>query len=368
MVAAAAAFLSAPYPTTLFSKHPGAMALQCSHPGRRKKVIQGGKRKNFERFNLQLLESKSTLGPTPSIKASKPISNISKAHQKLQDFQWFLAIWIASLGFSLLLISWEDLSMSHPMRVEKVLSTRTTSSSSSSSWGQATIRGMAFGRTDRIWFSDKLDLESPEFENLPSYNEVMQKHRNDRVRLWHQWDETTITANKITKQDVAKAVENIQKALLKLIECKQLAKDYQWDELGATLMQPELRRTLDSSCYLLQRADVFLSSEARQVIGFDWGSCAWRHCGALADAQEALDEVEHLLGILEPFECLFCLDIVERSLRDILAATSDFQNPQLQSKIPAYETIQRMSDVNQDDLDGFDMDFIRTLSEVKSTE
>jgi hypothetical protein len=38
-------------------------------------------------------------------------------------------------------------------------------------------------------------------------------------------------------------------------------------------------------------------------------SCAWRHCGAQADAQEALDELDQLLGVLEPFECIFVLDV-----------------------------------------------------------
>ena len=42
------------------------------------------------------------------------------------------------------------------------------------------------------------------------------------------------------------------------------------------------------------------------------------HCGALADAQEAMDELDALAGVLEPFEAIFCLDIVERSIRDVL--------------------------------------------------
>jgi hypothetical protein len=45
---------------------------------------------------------------------------------------------------------------------------------------------------------------------------------------------------------------------------------------------------------------------------------AWRHCGALADAQEAVDELDYLLGVLQPYEALFCLDVVERSVRDML--------------------------------------------------
>jgi hypothetical protein len=48
-------------------------------------------------------------------------------------------------------------------------------------------------------------------------------------------------------------------------------------------------------------------NELPKVIGFDWGSCAWRHCGAKADAQEAIAELYSNVGMLEPFECRFIL-------------------------------------------------------------
>lgn len=69
-------------------------------------------------------------------------------------------------------------------------------------------------------------------------------------------------------------------------------------------------------------------------------SCAWRHCGALADAEEALDELDHLVGVLEPYECLFCIDVIERSFRDILAVTKEYIDPSIH--IPEYQQLQRM--------------------------
>ena len=48
-------------------------------------------------------------------------------------------------------------------------------------------------------------------------------------------------------------------------------------------------------------------NELPKLIGFDWGSCAWRHCGAKADAQEAIAELYSNVGMLEPFECRFIL-------------------------------------------------------------
>ncbi len=43
------------------------------------------------------------------------------------------------------------------------------------------------------------------------------------------------------------------------------------------------------------------------LVGFDWGSCAWRHCGAKADAQEAIAELYSNVGMPEPFECRFII-------------------------------------------------------------
>ena len=64
-----------------------------------------------------------------------------------------------------------------------------------------------------------------------------------------------------------------------------------------------------------------------ELIGFDWGSCAWRHCGAKADAQEALAELYTSVGMLEPFECRFIMDIMERSIRDVLLVVPDDLRP-----------------------------------------
>lgn len=304
-----------------------------------------------------------------SMLSSSSNNRVSRMDLALQELQWIVAGIVASLAVSLLVISWEDMSLSHPMRSEVVLA---RTNSATLPWGHSTVRGMAFGKEERLALTSKdandyNKLESSDFRDLPSYNEVMLQHRAERVPLWHHQVDAQ-GGSDIARSDVEKSVWNIQRAVLKLQECKILVQDYEWDKVDSILNHGDFRATLDASCYLLQQADDFVSLEARQVVGFDWGSCAWRHCGALADTQEALDEIEHLLGVLEPFECMFCLDIVERSLRDILAVTADFQSPEIQSQIPAYQPLQRMSDVNQDNLDGFDMDFIKTLDVVKNLQ
>ena len=302
-----------------------------------------------------------------------------------EEMKSIIQLWIACFAISILIISWEDISNSHPMRQQQQQQQQVTQFSSSSSisigsknWGRSTVNGMGFGSQERNTFSQLADLESMEFQNLPSYNEVMEKHRTERIPLWStDADANIIDGQKqqlkyqkiiVTRENVVDAVRTVQLALLKLQECKQLAQDYEWEKLATALDDRLFQTDLAKSCYVLKQADSFLSQESREVIGFDWGSCAWRHCGALADAQEALDEITHLIGVLEPFECAFCLDIVERSLRDILDMTKNYQDASLANQIPAYQPIQRMSDVNEDNIDGFDAELMDALSFFRRTD
>lgn len=177
------------------------------------------------------------------------------------------------------------------------------------------VRGMGEGYSERIenWRQGDVlltDSDDTSVVDIPSYNEIMQWHRRQRVPSWDK---------SVSEQDVRVAVSHVFRALAAINQLKLMADDYRWDDLQATLRSPALSDDLETSCSILRRASFVLSDEARREIGFDWGSCAWRHCGAEADAQEALAELYNLSGVLEPFECRFVLDIVERSLRDVLA-------------------------------------------------
>ena len=87
-------------------------------------------------------------------------------------------------------------------------------------------------------------------------------------------------------------------------------------------------------------------------MGFDWGSCAWRHCGAAADSQEALAELRNSLGMFEPYECLFALDIVERSLRDMLAVVPKSLRPSgVEGELAPYVPYESRADA-----DGYEYD------------
>ena len=314
--------------------------------------------------------------PRIPISSTKRIS-AAKSDTLIEEFQLTLQLFLACIGMSIILISWEDVSMYHPMRMEHQALLSPSSSSRSkpttiawdfpSRWGRSTVRGLAAGGTERQAIAAAGDLESSTYKNLPSYNEVMLIHRTDRIPLWNVKKKDTVVAT--TRKDVTDSVRAIQLALLRIRDCEKLARNYEWDQLTETLNEKVLRCNLEHACYILKGADEFLSREARDEIGFDWGSCSWRHCGALSDAQEAIDALEHQVGMLEPFECIYCLDVVERSLRDMLAVTNKYADESL--KMPDYIPIQRMSDLTSDednDLDRQDTEYMNTLSFLRNIE
>ena len=154
-------------------------------------------------------------------------------------------------------------------------------------------------------------------EEVPTYNDILYQHRSQRVVRWKK--QSVDTVPKSTREDV----ETVGRTLKSIVEtAKPMANDYAWDDLHELLKSSEytsdLYVALDSIHQNLARTG------KEEVIGYDWGSCAWRRnaCGGLADYQEARAELYNLVGLLEPFECQFILDIMERSLRDILTTTS----------------------------------------------
>lgn len=274
--------------------------------------------------------------------------------QRQSPFIGIVQLILFSFASAIMLISWEEVSMYHPMRQNLPLHHQKQQQTTLYRWGDSTVRGLAFGKAQRIRLDD---AEPQDSQIIPSYNEVMLEHRAERIPSW----------NKAMTEDLVKeSVATIQRTVIYLQKCKQLANDYDWDGLTSAIRQPVLHQELEQACNNLKHADGYLSPEARDEIGFEWASCAWRHCGALADAQEAIDELDHLIGILEPFECLFCLDIVERSLYDILAVTQKYQDPSI--AVPEYQPLQRKSDVGADGVDQFDTEYLEALEFLKKFE
>jgi len=237
---------------------------------------------------------------------------------------------------------------------------------------------------------------------IRSYNEIMEEHRLHRIPTWRHDNPSSINtiidnnnnmatvSNKAssssssaaqslstTSQQQQKEMENsvgsVYRALEVINQLKVEASDYNWDTMKSLLESPILRKDLLEGCSVLRGAVGLLDNDARTEIGFDWGSCAWRHCGANADAQESLAELYNNAGMLEPFECLFTLDIVERSLRDILAVVPTNYHPvELRHNLKAYVPYQQInsngySDNEDDNVSStIDDKFVNTLSGLRN--
>lgn len=237
-----------------------------------------------------------------------------------------------------------------------------------SSWGASTIHGLAFGRAERriLEQSDNnyngynKNNNNPLATTLPSYNEIMERHRTVTVPQWRQQQQQQQSATTTSTEDLSSAIHTVVASLQQVWALQSAAEDYQWESTIRPQLHAPPLQDLPAAGAVLRAATSNNNNNndpdgLGQVVGFDWGSCAWRHCGAVADAQEALDELDQLLGVLEPYEAVFCLDIVERSLRDILAVLpwdrASERDLEIYQKLPPYES--RVS-VNQNDDDEHD--------------
>ena len=174
-------------------------------------------------------------------------------------------------------------------------------------WLGSTVKNLGFGERDRLLL-ETMNENNNALMPLRGYNEVMLEHRVQRVE---QWNAPSI--------DLAQAIHTVVACTRDTLEMKNLAIDYQWKTIGEHIRSQHWKDLSIASHTLRIRDSGLASADAKDVIGFDWGSCAWRHhCGALADTTEALDELDFMLGVLEPPEAIFCLDVMERSLREIL--------------------------------------------------
>ena len=279
--------------------------------------------------------------------------------QQLRDVADILGLVLLSFILSTVMIAWEDISCKFvlPNRHRTSISLYQTSA-----WGMNTIHGMGFGSQERQILIDAA-TESQNFENDPflnalTYNEVMLTHRTVTIPEWKRTPTSPMVSN---------AIHTIIESIQQLDVLRDMANDYQWDNIRHQLYNVPFSDLSIQSSVLRQ-----VTSEMNDVVGFDWGSCAWRHCGAISDIQEAIDEMDQLLGVLEPQEILFCLDIVERSLRDILSVVP-WQQYALENDITYYNnmppyvsSVNRIENTDDDStLSRIDLEYFNALQELR---
>lgn len=247
----------------------------------------------------------------------------AKADSSLLRSQDILPISLFATGClaaALFVSTYEDYDVTH-VRPNPSTLRRPTSSSPKYYFGAAT-KGMGWGISERM--ADDT-INSDEFEKWygssattlqwkPSYNEIMLEHRSKRVPRWINEEIVSSSAKSMTtyrREEIQEAVMNLYRSLDELDNLKIMADNYQWDDIKTILnpnnQQSSLRETLEYSMDVLKSSSTNYLDDLSTVIGFDWGSCAWRHCGAKADGQEALAEFYSSVGMLEPFECRFVI-------------------------------------------------------------
>lgn len=307
--------------------------------------------------------------------STNSINNINKSKNDDGLLQWTDIIPISlfttlCIAVAILVSTYEDYDVTHTRPSPSTLRLPNSSSSSRFNFIGAATRGMGWCSSKRgIAHSEDQTSSTPSFEEWygtsattlqfkPSYNEIMLLHRTERVPRWYSRslgsDSPSPSKNNnvpvTTKEELQQAVSQLYTSIDELDELKLMADDYNWDGIKEYMnpvantldaVEGRVQQQTSTSTYVLPSAleysmDILKTynngvgngnKELPELIGHDWGSCAWRHCGAKADAQEAIAELYNNVGMLEPFECRFIIDVVERSIRYVLAVTPDDINP-----------------------------------------
>ena len=125
------------------------------------------------------------------------------------------------------------------------------------------INGLGHGKLNRLDYSDILvSQDDISLQRILNYNEIMEEHRLDRVPRWQR---------QVTEESFRGAIVSVYNAIDSAKELKSLAQNYDWEEMRNLIKAPILSTDLQEASAILRGATLFLSSEARSEIGFDWG-------------------------------------------------------------------------------------------------
>eukprot|EP00908_Phaeocystis_cordata_P025565 Transcript_8014.p1 GENE.Transcript_8014~~Transcript_8014.p1 ORF type:complete len:414 (+),score=86.23 Transcript_8014:218-1459(+) len=94
-------------------------------------------------------------------------------------------------------------------------------------------------------------------------------------------------------------------------------RDSRWAAVDAALPL-RIVGELETAATVLARSPL-VDSDGRRDIGWQWGACGYRRCGAQADAAQALCKLRANLGMIVPVEALFYLDVAKRAIDEIVS-------------------------------------------------
>ncbi|EOD34260.1 hypothetical protein EMIHUDRAFT_433951 [Emiliania huxleyi CCMP1516] len=177
----------------------------------------------------------------------------------------------------------------------------------------AAIAGLVHGEAERLATAPRPDelREGDELYRLRSQNELAPR----RAALDADWRE--LRRSPPTREQTRQAFEEVVRVRDAIREARALAEAQRWAELGA-LLPADTVPALERAATLLA-ASASLTADQRAAIGWQWGACGWRRCGAQADAAQALSKLRANLGMVVPLEALFYLDVALRATDEIVA-------------------------------------------------
>ena len=90
-----------------------------------------------------------------------------------------------------------------------------------------------------------------------------------------------------------------------------------WQRAIEEVVTQPLVRELEGAATLLASSPL-LAADSRAAIGWQWGACGWRQCGAQSDAAQAICKLRVNLGMLTPLEARYYLDVAMRAVDEVL--------------------------------------------------
>lgn len=173
--------------------------------------------------------------------------------------------------------------------------------------------GGSGGGTDRAELALYSDdpATARQLAQLRSSNQLAPSRR----ALEADWAE--LRGRAVSRAEAERAFATVLQARAAVVRAEDAARHSRWAELDAAVPLA-LVRELEMAATVLARAP-FISAEGRADIGWQWGACGFRRCGAQADAAQALCKLRANLGMVVPMEALFYLDVAKRAIDEVVS-------------------------------------------------
>lgn len=143
--------------------------------------------------------------------------------------------------------------------------------------------------------------------------------RLERQRLQEEWRREGHAAGRAQVEAAFAVVMRVRRVLGECVPLLRSERDDDlWRETVDAKVTSALVAELERASTVLATAGAVLSAETRREIGWPWGACGWRACGAQADAVQALSKLRVNLGMASTREARYYVDVAMRAVDEVL--------------------------------------------------